>query len=133
MVFTRGGVKFPNNYDTQTLQKNTPTNNFADPSVVSGYINAISQFAKMGRTMVSPNNTYQNGLNTDNYELEGSQFAGVGMAYDQVSGQGTDFSNQNWGLMLETNLTTDNPMGVYLFCHSKQTMVFNGSGVQILK
>ena len=140
MVFTRGGVKFPNNFDTQTIHKNTPTNSCADPAVLSGYMNAITQFAKMGRTMVSPVTTFQSTnyiapatSQNDNYQLEGSQFGGVGMAYDQVSGQGVDFSNQNWGLMLETDLTTDNPLGVYLFVHSKNTMVFNGSGVQILK
>ena len=65
--------------------------------------------------------------------MEGSQFAGVGIAYDHVSGQGVDFSNQNWGIQMNTDLTTNNPLGVYLFVHSKQTMVFNGSGVQVLK
>ena len=133
LVFTRGGVKFPNNYDTVTLQQDNPTDNFADPSVVSGYIDAITQFAKMGRTMVSPLTTFENDLETDNNHMEGSQFGGVGIAYDHVSGQGVDFSNQNWGIQMNTDLTTNNPLGVYLFVHSKQTMVFNGSGVQVLK
>tara|TARA_R110002167_G_scaffold11857_3_gene51286 strand:+ start:920 stop:2251 length:1332 start_codon:yes stop_codon:yes gene_type:complete len=133
LVFTRGGVKFPNNYDTVTLQQDNPTDNFADPSIVSGYIDAITQFAKMGRTMVSPLTTFENDLATDNLHMEGSQFAGVGIAYDHVSGQGVDFSNQNWGIQMNTDLTTNNPLGVYLFVHSKQTMVFNGSGVQVLK
>ena len=133
LVFTRGGVKFPNNYDTQTLQKTAPTNTFSDPSLVKGYIDSITQFAKMGRTMVSPLNTYQNDDGDDTKWIEGSVFGGIGVAYDQVSGQGVDFSHQNWGVQMDTNLTTNAPLGVYLFCHSKQTMVFNGSGVQILK
>ena len=133
LVFTRGGVKFPDNYDTVTLQQNEPTDKFSDPSVVSGYMNAITQFAKMGRTMVSPLTTFENDLETDNNHMEGLQFAGVGIAYDQVSGQGVDFSNQNWGIQMNTDLTTNNPLGVYLFVHSKQMMVFNGSGVQIIK
>ena len=133
LIFTRGGVKFPENYDTQTLQKDAPTNDFADPSVVRGFMNAITQFSKMGRTMVAPNNTYQNSKLVDTEQCGGGQIAGVGIAYDQVSGQGVDMSTQNFGIRMDCDLLTDNPTGLYLFVHSKQTLVFNGSGVQILK
>mgnify|MGYP003673620843 CR=1 FL=1 len=133
LIFTKGGVKFPENYDTQTIQKDAPTNTFADPSVLSGFMNAITQFSKMSRTMVSPNNTYQNSSEVDTEKLDGGQIAGVGIAYDQVSGQGVDMSTQNFGIRMDCNLITDNPTGLYLFVHSKQTLVFNGSGLQILK
>ena len=133
LIFTRGGVKFPENYDTETLQKTTAGNDFADPAVVRGFMNAITQFSKMGRTMVSPNNTYQNDSAVDTEKLDGGQIAGVGIAYDQVSGQGVDMSSQNFGIRMDCNQLTDNPTGLYLFVHSKQTLVFNGSGVQILK
>jgi len=133
LIWTRGGVKFPENYDTETIQKDTPANTFADPSVLSGFMNAITQFSKMSRTMVAPNNTYQNNNVVDTQKLDGGQIAGVGIAYDQVSGQGVDFSTQNFGIRMDCNLTSDNPTGLYLFVHSKQTLVFNGSGIQILK
>ena len=133
LIFTRGGVKFPENYDTQTIQKDAPTNTFADPSVLRGFMNAITQFSKDSRTMVAPNNTYLNSNANDYEKLDGGEIAGVGIAYDQVSGQGVDFSTQNFGIRMDCNLITDVPTGLYLFVHSKQTLVFNGSGVQILK
>ena len=133
LTFLKGGVKFPDNFDTQTLQKDNKKNDVVDPAVQRQFMNAITQFAKQGRTMVSPQNTYQNDLAIDVETNEGREFAGIGMAYDQVSGQGVDFSKENWGLQMVCNLTTNNPTGLYLFVHSKQTLVFNKSGLQILK
>tara|TARA_R110000824_G_scaffold59907_3_gene160498 strand:+ start:503 stop:1615 length:1113 start_codon:yes stop_codon:yes gene_type:complete len=133
LTFLRGGTKFPDNFDTQTLQKDKPKNDVVDPNVIRGFMNAITQFSKSGRTMVSPLNTFQSDLANDVYSITGREFAGVGMAYDQVSGQGVDFSKGNWGLQMECNLTTNNPTGLYLFVHSKQTLVFNGSGLQVMK
>ena len=133
LTFLKGGTKFPDNFDTQTLQKDNAKNDIVDPAVIRQFMNAITQFAKQGRTMVSPQNTFQNDDADDTFTNEGREFAGVGMAYDQVSGQGIDFSRDNWGLQMLCNLTTDNPTGLYLFVHSKQTLVFNSSGLQILK
>ena len=133
LIFTKGGVKFPENYDTETLQKDDPNDNFTDPQVIRGFVDAITQFAKLSRTMVSPANTYQNSYEFDTQQLDGGAIAGVGMAYDQISGQGVDFSTQNFGIRMDTNLITDVPTGLYLFVHSKNTIVFNGSGIQILK
>ena len=133
LIFTKGGQKFPDNYDLETIQKTTPANTFQDPSVIRGFMNAITQFSKQGRTMVSPNNTFQNSLDADNSWIDGGVIAGVGMAYDQVSGQGVDFSSQNFGIRMDCNLISNVPTGLFLFVHSKQTLVFNGSGLQIIK
>lgn len=133
LIFTKGGVKFPENYDTETLQKDDPNDDFADPQVIRGFVDAITQFSKLSRTMISPANTYQNSYEFDTQQLDGGAIAGVGMAYDQISGQGVDFSTQNFGIRMDTNLITDVPTGLYLFVHSKNTIVFNGSGIQILK
>tara|TARA_R110001599_G_scaffold29601_5_gene101005 strand:- start:125 stop:1468 length:1344 start_codon:yes stop_codon:yes gene_type:complete len=133
LIFTKGGQKFPDNYDLETIQKTTPSNNFQDPSVIRGFMNAITQFSKQGRTMVSPNNTFQNSKPSDNEWMDGGVVGGVGMAYDQVSGQGVDFSSQNFGIRMDCDLITNVPTGLYLFVHSKQTLVFNGSGLQIIK
>ena len=133
LTFLRGGTKFPDNFDTQTIHKDKPKNDTVDANVIRGFMNAITQFSKAQRTMVSPLNTFQNADANDVYWIDGRELAGVGMAYDQVSGQGVDFSKGNWGLNMECNLTTNNPTGLYLFVHSKQTLVFNSSGLQILK
>tara|TARA_R110000824_G_scaffold280101_5_gene468193 strand:+ start:7010 stop:8344 length:1335 start_codon:yes stop_codon:yes gene_type:complete len=133
LTFTRGGVKFPDNFDTQTIQKTNADNTTTDPAVIRQFVNAITQYSKQSRTQISPYNTYQNDAAVDTNWTEGRVLGGIGMAYDQVSGQGVDFSNQNWGCQIECNLITDNPTGMYLFVHSKQTLVFNKSGLQILK
>tara|TARA_R110000824_G_scaffold242320_2_gene430985 strand:+ start:270 stop:1604 length:1335 start_codon:yes stop_codon:yes gene_type:complete len=133
ITFTRGGVKFPDNFDTQTLQKDNPSNTTTDPAVIRQFINAITQYSKMSRTQISPYNTYQNADATDGAFIDGRTIGGIGMAYDQVSGQGVDFSKQNWGCQIECNLITDSPTAMYLFVHNKQTLVFNKSGLQILK
>mgnify|MGYP003628975938 FL=1 len=69
----------------------------------------------------------------NNEWMDGGVVGGVGMAYDQVSGQGVDFSSQNFGIRMDCDLITNVPTGLYLFVHSKQTLVFNGSGLQIIK
>ena len=46
---------------------------------------------------------------------------------------GEDFSQEQFGLSLETDLTSDNPIGVYLFFKSKSKLVYGPSGVNIMK
>ena len=133
LTFLRGGTKFPDNFDTQTIHKDKPKNDIVDADLIRGFMNSITQFSKSNRTMVSPLNTFQSASAIDVESIEGREIAGVGMAYDQVSGQGVDFSKGNWGLNMECNLTSNNPTGLYLFVHSKQTLVFNSSGLQIMK
>ena len=98
-------------------------------------MNAILQFAKLNRTQVSPLNTkYSNGTATVvNTKIEGGSNAGIGVAYDVVSGDGVDFSAVNWGLNMDVGLTTDNPQALYLFVHSKQTVVFSENGIQVIR
>jgi len=137
LVWTRGGEQFPENYDTQTLQRDNNGNITIDPAVQRSFMDSIVQFSKKSRTQVSPNNTFQQvapmQLVTDNFWTDNGEIAGIGMSYDQVSNQGVDFSNVNFGIQMTTGLTTNNPTGLYLFIHSKQTLVFNGSGIQVLK
>ena len=57
---------------------------------------------------------------------------GIGVAFDTISNQGVDFKTTNFGINMELDLTTDNPNAVYMFVHSKQTLVFNQSGIQVV-
>ena len=133
LTFTRGGQKFPNNFDTETLNKKTPSNLLTDPAVQRQFMNAIVQFSKPSRTCADPFNSAMTNDVSDAFALYTGSVTGIGMAYDQVSGQGVDFSSQNFGVQVDCNLITDSPVGVFLFIHSKQTLVFNGSGLQIIK
>jgi hypothetical protein len=135
LLFTRAGERFPLEYNIDTLQKDDATDLKADPQVVRNYMNAIRKFSALNRTMVSPLNTeYSAGTPTVvNTKIEGGSNAGIGVAYDVISGSGVDFSNVNWGLNMDCQLVTDNPQALYLFVHSKQTVVFSQNGIQVVR
>ena len=139
LFFTRGGERFPLEYNIDTLQNSNQTfdsgNDTADPQVVQEYMNAITQFSKIRRTSVSPLNTeYTSGkYDVVNYKVDGGSVAGIGVAYDVISGQGVDFSSVNWGMNMNCDLTTDSPQAFYLFVHSKQTLAFSQQGISVVR
>jgi hypothetical protein len=98
-------------------------------------MNAITQFSKIRRTSVSPLNTeYTSGkYDVVNYKVDGGSVAGIGVAYDVISGQGVDFSSVNWGMNMNCDLTTDSPQAFYLFVHSKQTLAFSQQGISVVR
>ena len=69
------------------------------------------------------------GYNTYN---DGGAGFGIGVAFDTISNQGISFKDTNFGINLDLNLLTDNPQSVYMFVHSKTTLVFNQQGIQIV-
>jgi hypothetical protein len=71
-------------------------------------------------------------VNMSQSTAEGGQVYGVGVSYDGISGDGVDFSQDNWGLQMASGLDTNRPTAVYVFVHSKQTMIFNQTGVQVI-
>lgn len=140
LFFTRGGERFPLEYNIDTVQKDSsnPQNalsDTADSQIVQNYMNAITQFSKLRRTSTNPLNTkYTAGTPAVvNIKVDGGSSAGLGVAYDVISGQGVDFSSVNWGMNMECLLTTDNPQAFYLFVHSKQTLAFSGDGISVVR
>lgn len=139
LFFTRGGERFPLEYNIDTLQSSNVVidaeNDIADPQIVQEYLNSIQQFSKLQRTTVSPMNTeYTSGLaSVVNAKIDTGSVAGVGVAYDVISGQGLDFSSVNWGLNMTCGITTDSPQAFYLFVHSKNTLAFSGDGISVIR
>ena len=139
LVFTRAGSREPLEYNIDTLQKTTADNETADAQIVRNYMNAVQSFAKIARTSVEPS-VYRNiDYSTDNtYSgaktiINGGAAWGIGVAYDSISDQGLDFSNSPFGVQLQLKLTTDNPQSVFLFVHSRQTVVSSGGSIQVMK
>jgi len=141
LVFTRAGQREPLEYNIDTLQKKSTgrDNETADAQVVRNYMNAVMSFAKINRTSVQPS-VYRNiDYSTDNtfsgakIVPDGGVAWGVGVAYDSISDQGLDFSQSPFGVQLQLRLTTDNPNSIYLFVHSRQTVVSQGGSIQVLK
>ena len=140
LFFTRGGERFPLEYNIDTIQSDTTvpvnvSNTFADAQITQNYMNAIQQFSKIHRTQVSPINTkYRSGeAKVVNYIPDGGSCAGLGVAYDVISGDGVDFSSVNFGINMTTDMVTDSPQALYLFVHSKQTVAFSQNGISVVR
>jgi hypothetical protein len=137
IIWTRGGVKFPYAYDQNFLQKNDDKNDFVDPQVLRGYMNAVTQFANgPGRLQCSPVNTFYGSEEIDkatqSLSFQGGQAFGIGVALDQISDQGVDYSSTPFGINMELDLNTNNPVAFFMYAHARMTMVLSGGGLQII-
>ena len=135
IFFTKGGERFPLEYNIDTLQRDLSSDTTPDPQIMRNYMNAIKQFSRLERTSVNPINTkYTVGTpSVVNTKPDGGSVAGIGVAYDVISGQGVDFRSENFGINMDVGLTDDNPQALYLFVHSKQTLLINGENIQIMR
>lgn len=139
LIFTRGGERFPLEYNIDTLQKDDQDNITMDPQIVRNYMNAVMGFTKIERTSVSPYNNYyedySDGTNEYLYAKEvreGGVKFGVGVNYDQISGAGVSFKDVPFGIQMTSDISTDSPQGVYLFAHCKNTIVSTPQGIQVI-
>ena len=139
LFFTRGGERFPLEYNIDTVQSSNVAldrdSDVADAQIVQEYMNAITQFSKLRRTTISPLNTEYTDSTPAivNRKIDTGSVAGVGVAYDVISGQGVDFSSVNFGLNMTCGVTTDSPQALYLFVHSKNTLAFSGDGISVVR
>ena len=136
LVFTRGGERLPLDYNIDTLQERDPNNKFPDAQILRNYVNAIHSFPKNKRNLLNPENNMlkDDAVNGNGFQtlIDGGSGFGVGVAFDSISNQGLDFSSTNFGINMDLNLTSDNPQAVFMFAHSKTTLVFNGQGIQVI-
>jgi len=139
LIFTRGGERFPLEYNLDTLQKDNADNITMDPQIVRNFMNAVMGFTKIERTNVSPYNNYyedySEGTNEYVYAKEvrdGGVKFGIGVNYDQISGAGVSFKDLPFGIQMTSDISTDSPQGVYLFAHCKNTIVSTPQGIQVL-
>jgi hypothetical protein len=134
LVFTRGGERLPLEYNIDTIQSRDPTNKFPDCQITRNYLNSIASFPNNNKMTLVPENMVQTdgGTLTTNKYINGGSGFGVGIAFDNISNQGINFMNTNFGLNMDMDLTTDNPQSVYLFVHHKSTLVFNPTGIQVI-
>jgi len=133
IIFTRAGIKAPLQYNLDANVKDDALTKSADPQVIKNFVNALKPYYDLKHTQISP---FQSGRYVEQVSLTGGQgvgaIFGVGVSQDMISGQGLNFTNVNFGLSMETGLTTDSPNAVYLFVRNKSTLVFTPNGVQVL-
>jgi len=136
-VFTRGGERYPLQYNLDTTQKETPGNETMDSQLARNYINSVMSFQRVARSSVTTSN-YKYFAMTDNYKQakelkDGGSAYGLGISYDSISDQGINFSQMPFGVQLQLRLTSDSPQSIFLFVHSKQTCLSTPQGIQVLK
>tara|TARA_R110000822_G_scaffold102_8_gene480 strand:+ start:2444 stop:3778 length:1335 start_codon:yes stop_codon:yes gene_type:complete len=136
--FLRGGVKYPMDFDVTTNNSTDSLTSVSDPQVVKQFVESIIPEYQLDRSSASfgnINRQYNMG-NTDvanNYTRvpDGGALFGVGVRYSQHD-SGQDFSSQQWGLSIESDIAGDSPQSVFIYIKSKQTLLWSQSGVQIL-
>jgi len=132
LVFTRGGVRYPLMYNLDTNVKNDSKILAGDPQQLKNFVNAIKPFYDLKHTQISPVNFTNDVPAVTHFVSSAGAMYGVGISYDMISGNGLDFTNVNFGLQLETGLTSDSPNALYLFVRNRSTLVFSPQGVQVL-
>lgn len=138
IIFTRDGTRFPLEWNLDTNIKDVDLNQFIvvaeDPQLYRTFTDSIMPFMKNKRTQLSPLTFDREGLTQTGELVNAGQMFGVGVAYDNISGQGVDFRDVNFGVNIDCDLTEGSnfPNSVFLFVKNKQTLVFNNNGVQVI-
>ena len=134
----RGGVKYPCEYDIVTNIDKDANTLVVDPQLLKSAIDSVIPDYVVDRCAVSTQNNYRGyNLTTtgdDAYTKvrdSGALFL-IGQKYSQFN-TGQDFSRQQWGLSLESDLTDDSPQSVFIYVKARAVLVWNQSGVQLLQ
>ena len=140
--FLRGGVKYPMDFDITTnasISENAGTL-LADSQLAKQFISSIIPEKATDRSsigVVNLNRDYTMDISSTTIPkyteiAEGGALFGVGVRYSQFNG-GQDFKDQQFGVSLESDLTTDNPQSVFIFVKAKASLVYSPNGVQLIQ
>jgi len=137
--FLKGGSKFPADFDytNNVVQDSNVT--LPDPEIVKTFMEAIVPEMSANRYAISPvnaNREYNLATATDatSYSniAEGGALTGLGVKYG-IGGAGEDFSQEQFGVSIESELNRDNPIGVYIFIKARAQLVYSPNGIQVLQ
>ncbi len=152
LQFLRGGSNYPLDF---TIRDNSQITGNAtdlataganavfqvsDPQINRMLAESVVPEAMVDKTSMSPANMSRNYTLSSNGGLApsyknikaGGPLYGLGVRMSQFN-SGEDFSQEQFGVSLESDLTSDNPQGVYLYFKSKAKLVWSASGVNLLK
>ena len=132
VIFLRGGEKLPLQYDINTNVRDQVASVVADPGLVREYMNSFVPFMRNHKSQLNPNTNNRVGFDNVEDFAEGGPMFGIGVAMDNISGDGIDFRTENFGMQLETTLTSGLAHSAFLYVRSKQTLAFNAQGLQVL-
>ena len=133
----RGGVKYPCEYDIVTNIDKDANTVVVDPQLLKSAIDSVIPEYLVDRSSVSSQNTYR-GYNLNNAAKtylevrDGGALFLIGQKYSQFN-TGQDFSQQQWGLSLESDLTDDSPQSVFIYFKARAVLVWSSNGVQLIQ
>ncbi len=136
IIFTRGGERYPQNFNVDTNFRINKAQKIVDPQAYRDFLNSVKTLTQLGRSLASPDNTFAVQIDSDAdllKNMDGGMIFGLGQSYTTTGDDGADFSRANWGMQLNVELTDNSPNSVFVFVHSKQTLLMNANGVQIMK
>lgn len=134
IIFTKAGMRMPVSFNIDTNVKETPSISTIDPQVVTFARSSIKAGLNL-RSEVSPINTNRlyTGANPP-LTADGGPMECIGVPFDTTgTGVGEDFSTTPFGIQMECDLISDSPNALFLFVHSRQTLVFGASGLQVIQ
>lgn len=132
VVFTKGGMRYPLDYNIDTSFKTNSNKEQVDPQVIRNFMNSVLPFTKISHTLVSPCTATKSYATNDNGVIDGGALYGVGVSYDVLGSDGADFSNQAWGLSMDIGLDDNNPNSAFVFVHHKNTLLYKDGQVQVI-
>ena len=137
--FLKGGTKYPAEFDFNNVILDEPRTQLIDPQIIKGLYDSVVPVFHQTRSTISPDNTSRdylmgtlNQANSYSRVVNGGPVYGLGVRYG-IGDAGEDFSQEQFGVSIESELDTDNPVGVYLFFKSKATLLYNQTGVQLVQ
>ena len=140
VVWTKGGSLYPKMYELNNNIRSSPNTSVCDPVIARDYVNAVVPWVKNNSTMISPMNNMRSWTadNSSTKQLPYTKIGtglvwGLGVSYDSLGGQGEDFSTQQFGMNLELDLTSDNPVSTFVFVNSEQSIFFNENGLRVVQ
>lgn len=137
--FLKGGSKFPADFDFVNDIITNASASLPDPQIVKNFVEAVHPTYSAGRLSISPANANREyNLVTATAQTsytniaEGGALTGLGVSYG-IGGQGEDFSQEQFGVSIESELDRDHPIGVYIFVKAKAQLVYNQNGIQLIQ
>lgn len=138
----KGGVKYPADFDyvANIEDPENTTSKVVDPQLIQNLIDAVSPDYTNDRLSISPVNSNRNynmvessTAETSYLQIaEGGSVYGLGVKYG-IGGAGEDFSTEQFGVSIESELQSDNPIGVYIFVKAKSVLAYSPNGVQLIQ
>ena len=135
-INTRGGLKYPRDFDISTVVNDEPNYLLSDPQIIRNYSNAVAKWVNLTpENYVSPmtcNFDYTGATTSIARNAVGGYVQGFGCVYDDhVGTTGQSFKDDDFGLEVTSKLNTDNPQTLFLFAVNENILMFNSVGVQV--